>query len=187
VIHISTDYVFNGESSLPYKPDDCVAPINVYGESKLAGEIAVRDECPDHVIVRTSWVYSHVGKNFVRTMLAAAKEGRPMKVVDDQHGCPTSSGDLAAALIRVAESDRQIRGTFHFCNEGATTWYHFAKEIFRIRRLAPDLSPISSYDFASKATRPRSSVLDCTSFITTFGLTPRPWHAALIDTMEKVS
>ena len=189
VIHISTDYVFNGQSSLPYKPDDTVGPLNVYGESKLAGEIAVRDECVNHVIVRTSWVYSHEGRNFVRTMLRVASEGRPLKVVDDQRGCPTASADLASALIRVAErtQESEARGTYHFCNAGATTWYDFAKEIFRIKGVAPELQAISTSEFPASARRPRSSVLDCSSFISTFGVTPRHWQAALKETMEKIS
>jgi dTDP-4-dehydrorhamnose reductase len=189
IVHISTDYVFSGASSVAYKPDDVVGPLNVYGESKLAGEIAVRDECPNHVIVRTSWVYSHEGKNFVRTMLSAASEGRPLRVVNDQHGCPTSSADLAAALIAAAEKSRAdgITGTFHFCNAGVTTWYDFAREIFRIRGVAPELEPISSDQFPAKAKRPRSSVLDCTSFITTFGVEPRSWQTALKETMGRMS
>ena len=189
MIHISTDYVFNGENALPYKPDDCVAPLNVYGESKLAGEIAVRDECPNHVIVRTSWVYSHEGRNFVRTMLRAAEEGRELRVVNDQRGCPTSSADLAAALIAVAERAHEAgaAGTYHFCNAGMTTWYDFAREIFRIKSIEPKLAPISTEEFAAKAKRPRSSVLDCTSFTSAFGVEPRPWQLALEDTMERIS
>ena len=190
IIHISTDYVFNGESSRPYQPEDCVSPLNVYGESKLAGEIAVRDECGYHVIVRTSWVYSHEGKNFVRTMLRAADEGRSLKVVNDQHGCPTSSADLAAALIEVALQVREseLPGTYHFCNAGATTWYDFAREIFKARGgAAPSIQPIATADFAAKAKRPRSSVLDCGSFTSTFNVQPRPWTAALQETMEKLS
>jgi dTDP-4-dehydrorhamnose reductase len=189
LIHYSTDYVFDGESSLPYKPGDSTRPVNVYGESKLAGEIAVRDECPNHLIVRTSWVYSHEGQNFVRTMLKAASEARPLRVVNDQRGCPTSSEDLASALIRAAEVSRErgLTGTFHFCNAGVTTWFDFAREIFGIREIGARLEPISSDEFAAKAKRPRSSVLDCTSFVTTFGVEPRAWQAALKDTMARLS
>ena len=189
MIHISTDYVFDGKSPLPYKPGDVVGPINVYGESKLAGEIAVRDECPNHVIVRTSWVYSHDGKNFVRTMLDAAEKGNPLRVVNDQQGCPTSSADLAAALIEAAEIALKngVTGTFHFCNAGATTWYDFAHEIFRVRGIDANLTAISSAEFEARAKRPRSSVLDCGSFISTFGVEPRPWRAALAETMGMMS
>jgi len=189
LIHISTDYVFDGESSLPYKPEDGARPLNVYGESKLAGEIAVRDECPSHLIVRTSWVHSHEGKNFVRTMLKSAGQGRTLRVVDDQRGCPTASGDLAAALIRAAEVAREnaITGTFHFCNSGVTTWFDFAREILEIAEVAAHLEPISSDEFGAKARRPRSSVLDCTSFVATFGVEQRPWQTALKDTMTRIS
>lgn len=190
MIHISTDYVFNGESSLPYKPEDCVSPLNIYGESKLAGEVAVRDECAYHVIVRTSWVYSHEGKNFVRTMLRAADEGRSLKVVNDQRGCPTSSADLAAALVAVAARVREEArpGTYHFCNAGTTTWYDFAREIFTLRGGAsPAIQPISTELYPARAKRPLSSVLDCTSFISTFKVNPRQWTVALQETMEKLS
>ena len=190
VIHISTDYVFDGTSRKPYRPDDRPAPINVYGESKLAGELAVKDECPNHVIVRTSWVFAHEGKNFVRTMLRVANERREIRVVNDQHGCPTSSADLAAALIRVAEfmMEAQVVGTFHFCNANPTTWYEFADAIFDARGGdRPKLIPISTEEFPTPAQRPRWSVLDTSSFEKTFGMMPRPWRAALKDTMEKLS
>ena len=190
MIHISTDYVFDGEATTAYKPDDRVAPINVYGESKLAGEIAVKEECPNHVIVRTSWVYSHEGRNFLRTMLRVAGEKREIRVVNDQHGCPTSSHDLAAALIRVAErmAESKVAGTYHFCNADPTTWYEFADAIFDERGGdRPQLIPISSEDFPTAAERPRWSVLDTTSFEKTFGLRPRAWREALKETMEKLA
>ena len=189
VIHISTDYVFDGTACEPYRPDDRPAPINVYGESKLAGEIAVKDECPNHVIVRTSWVYSHEGKNFVKTMLRVADERREIRVVNDQHGCPTSSADLAAALIRVAEfmMEARVVGTFHFCNANPTTWYEFADAIFEAKGGdRPTLIPISTEEFPTPAERPRWSVLDTSSFEKTFGMMPRPWRVALQDTLEKL-
>jgi dTDP-4-dehydrorhamnose reductase len=189
IIHISTDYVFDGESSEPYQPSDRVAPINVYGESKLAGEIAVSEACERHVIVRTSWVYSHEGKNFVRTMLRAADEGRELRVVDDQHGCPTSSADLAGALIRVAEQigKATVNGTYHFCNSGQTTWFEFARAIFESRANPPKIIPVSSSEFKTVAKRPAWSVLDTTSFERTFGLTPRHWRDALSDTLKRIT
>ena len=190
IVHISTDYVFDGKAAAPYVPDDDPCPINVYGESKLAGEIGVRDECARHLIVRTSWVYSHEGKNFVLTMLRAAADGRDLKVVNDQTGSPTSSHDLAAALIAAAEKlagDETVAGTYHFSNSGQTTWYDFAREIFRIRGLDPHLEAISTADFKTAARRPGWSVLDCTSFEETFGITRRRWQDALKDTMEKIA
>ena len=189
IIHVSTDYVFDGTAAAPYRPDDDPGPINVYGESKLAGEIGVRDECARHLIVRTSWVYSHEGKNFVLTMLRAAGEGRDLKVVNDQTGSPTSSHDLASALISAAEKlarDETVAGTYHFTNSGQTTWYDFAREIFRIRGIDPHVEPVSTADFKTAARRPKWSVLDCTSFEKTFGVKRRGWQDALKDTMEKI-
>jgi dTDP-4-dehydrorhamnose reductase len=149
----------------------------------------VRDQCARHLIVRTSWVYSHEGKNFVLTMLRAALEGRDLKVVNDQTGSPTSSHDLASALISAAEKlarDETVAGTYHFTNSGQTTWYDFAREIFRIRGIDPRIEPVSTADFKTAARRPKWSVLDCTSFEKTFGVKRRAWQDALKDTMEKI-
>jgi dTDP-4-dehydrorhamnose reductase len=190
VIHISTDYVFNGESSVPYKPDDPVAPIGAYGESKLAGEIAVREQAAHHAIVRTSWVYSHEGKNFVRTMLQKAAEGLPIRVVNDQHGSPTSASDLAAALLGAAwqmKSTGALCGTYHFSNSGDTTWYGFANEIFAQASMTPEVVPVSTDQYPTAAARPRWSVLDTTSFTQTFGLTPRSWRNALSDIIARIT
>lgn len=192
IIHISTDYVFSGDSPEPYKPDDRVSPINVYGESKLAGENGVRDECERHVIVRTSWVFSHTGKNFVRTILRTAGEGRQLSIVNDQFGRPTSAADLAASLICVAESLQAGRfGTYHFANAGPTTWYDFAVEILReaARQVPPTrqrIAPMSTSEYPTAARRPLYSVLDTTSFEQTFGVTPRPWREALAETLERM-
>jgi dTDP-4-dehydrorhamnose reductase len=190
VLHISTDYVFDGGANKPYLPDDRPGPINVYGESKLAGELALRDACPEHVIVRTSWVYSHEGKNFVRTMLRVAEEKKEVRVVSDQHGCPTSSHDLAHALLCAASLMMRsyISGTYHFCNAGETTWFDFARAIFENRAgAAPEVIPISTGDYPTAARRPRWSVLDTSSFQVAFGVEPRPWREALKETMERIS
>lgn len=190
VLHISTDYVFDGESAEPYEPDDRPAPINVYGESKLAGEMALRESCPEHVIIRTSWVYSHEGKNFVRTMLQAAEEKREIRVVMDQHGCPTSSQDLARALLCAANLMVRsfVVGTYHFCNAGSTTWFDFANAIFEMRDCPPPrVVPITTADFPTAARRPRRSVLNTNSFQLAFGVEPRPWRDALKGTMERIS
>ena len=189
VIHISTDYVFNGESSIPYKPDDPVAPLGAYGESKLAGEIAVREHSAQHAIVRTSWVYSHEGKNFVRTMLQKGAEGSAIKVVNDQHGSPTSASDLAAALLGAAwqmKSTGALCGTYHFSNSGETTWYGFAKEIFSQANLTPEVCAVTTEQYPTAAARPRWSVLDTTSFTQTFGVAPRPWRVALRDVIARM-
>jgi len=190
VLHISTDYVFDGEATHPYLPDDKPAPINVYGESKLAGELALKEACSEHVIVRTSWVYSHEGKNFVRTMLRAADEKTELRIVNDQLGCPTSSQDLACALLCAANlmMKSYVSGTYHFCNAGETSWFDFATAIFDLRNSAqPKLIPISTTDFPTAAKRPRWSVLDTNSFQLAFGVEPRPWRDALRETMERIS
>lgn len=191
ILHISTDYVFDGEATKPYLPEDRPSPINVYGESKLAGEIAVKDACAEHVIVRTSWVYSHEGKNFVRTMLRAARaENAEIKVVNDQRGCPTSSQDLAHALLSAANLMMRsyISGTYHFCNAGTATWFEFANAIFEERKsLSPKVLPISTSEFPTAARRPRWSVLDTGSFQVAFGVEPRQWRDALKETMERIS
>jgi dTDP-4-dehydrorhamnose reductase len=190
ILHISTDYVFDGEGTEPYQPDDRTAPINVYGESKLAGEIAIRDACPEHVIVRTSWVYSHEGKNFLRTMLRLAEEKPEIKVVNDQHGCPTSSQDLAHALLCAANLMMRsyVSGTYHFCNAGETTWFEFAKAIFDEREsVSATVLPILTSEYPTPAKRPRWSVLDTGSFQLAFGVEPRPWREAMKETMERIS
>ena len=189
LLHISTDYVFDGEATEPYAPEDRPAPINVYGESKLAGEMAIRDACAEHVIVRTSWVYSHEGKNFVRTMLRSAEEKKEIKVVNDQYGCPTSSIDLASALLCAANLMMRsyVTGTYHFCNAGSTTWFDFANAIFELQGTSPQVTPIPSTEFPTAAKRPRWSVLDTTSFQLAFGVEPRPWRNALKDTMERLA
>lgn len=188
IVHISTDYVFDGESTRPYVPGDTVGPLSVYGESKLAGEEAVRSHSPNHVIVRSSWVYSNTGRNFVTTMLRLAGSNTPIRVVDDQYGCPTSAHDLAGALLRVAAVTTKggsATGTYHFTNSGVTSWYGFAKAIFDEKLDgAPTVYAISTGEYPTAAERPRYSVLDSSGFTVAFGMCPRPWREALRSTLE---
>ena len=182
MVHISTDYVFDGASLTPYRPDSGVNPVNAYGASKLAGEERVRECAPRHAIVRSSWVYSHEGRNFVRTMLSLAAAGSEIRVVNDQHGSPTLAADLGAALLDVAAAllrDPSLSGTYHFANSGTTTWYGLAQAVFEESKLAPKVTPVTTAEFQATARRPQSSVLDTTAFTETFGVTPRPWRAAL--------
>jgi len=188
IIHISSDYVFDGTSSRPYLPDDPINPLGVYGESKAEGERSVRNECAAHLIVRTSWVYSHRGRNFVLAMLRAGEEGRQeVRVVTDQRGSPTSARDVAAALLDAAETVRdnpESAGTYHFSNSGITSWFEFAAAIFEFRGGdSPRLVPISTSEYPTRARRPQYSALDTTSFERTFKVTPRPWQDALRDTL----
>jgi dTDP-4-dehydrorhamnose reductase len=189
VIHISTDYVFDGEANEAYRPGDATNPINAYGRTKLAGEVAVSSACARHLIVRTSWVYSHDGHNFVRTMLRLAEARNEISVVDDQQGAPTSAADLASALLKAAHSmlDRPVAGTFHFTNAGVTTWYGFANAVFEMRGLSDiKVRPISTAEFPTPAKRPAWSVLDCTTFEKEFDVTPRTWRSALRETLNRI-
>lgn len=191
VVHISTDYVFDGRASRPYLPSDPVNPINAYGKTKLAGEIGVRDAAQKYLVVRTSWVYSHEGRNFVRAMLRAADDKRELRIVNDQQGSPTSSADLASALLEAGEAvhaSPSLAGTYHFSNSGITTWYEFAKAIFEIRGgEAPRMRPISTSEYPTPAKRPAWSALDTTSFERAFGVQPRSWRDALTDTMRRLA
>ncbi len=194
LIHVSTDYVFSGEARVPYAPDSKPDPIGVYGKTKLAGEVAVREETANHVIVRTSWVFSHRGTNFVRTILRLAAERDELRVVDDQIGRPTSAADLADALLVVAGAalenrGEDVNGTYHFANAGETNWFGFAQAIVEeagARTRSPRVVPISTREFPTAARRPAYSVLDTSSFSERFGVTPRPWRAALRETLALI-
>ena len=182
LIHVSTDYVFNGEGPAHYQETETPRPINAYGESKLAGEIAIREIAPQHVILRTSWVYSPYGKNFVRTMLRLMASKRELNVVNDQIGCPTSAGNLADAILRILPgslaSDRNFTGTYHLTSPNAMSWYAFAR---RIQVAATEawgtdwsgadckITPVGSDEFPTTAKRPRYSALSTKLFSETFG------------------
>jgi dTDP-4-dehydrorhamnose reductase len=194
LIHVSTDYVFQGLKTSPYLPSDAVAPTGVYGQSKAAGEAAVRSHLPEHVIVRTSWLFGLHGPNFVKTMLRLGRERDELRVVDDQVGCPTYAGDLAQALLDVADFIAQRRsgwGTYHFCNVGPLTWYAFARRIFALARpyerfAVKQIWPILAAHYPLPAPRPHYSVLDCTSFEETFGVIRRPWEDALKEMLAEL-
>lgn len=189
IVHVSTDYVFDGEAKEAYRPSDRPNPINVYGQSKLDGEAAVRLACPKHAIIRTAWVYSHEGHNFVRTILHLGGEGQSVKVVDDQRGSPTAASDLAGALLKTARVmlERPISGTFHFTNAGVTTWYDFANAIFEMSGMTNAVvSPTSTAEYPTAAKRPLWSVLDSSTFQKEFAVTPRSWRAALRETLNRI-
>lgn len=194
LIHISTDYVFDGKASHPYKEDDPANPINVYGHSKWEGEQAVRTHLPEHLIVRTAWLYGIQGSSFVRTIRRLAGEREELRVVADQHGSPTWTGDLSAALVAIAmnlltDAVRAPYGTYHFCNAGQTTWFDFARLIVDHARRKGEvkverLVPIASADYPAAAPRPAYSVLDCSKIIRMFGIIPRPWEAAFEEMIK---
>lgn len=194
VIQISTDYVFPGTAMRPWRPDDPTGPINVYGASKLAGEEQVRAETPDHLILRTAWVFSPFGRNFVATMLRLAGERDQVRVVDDQRGCPTSALDLADAILAVAMRWRHepagLGSTMHVAGAGACNWAEFARSIFEVSDAAGGPSarviPIASAEFRTPARRPAYSVLDCSAFERTFDWPMRPWAEALPATIARM-
>ncbi|MGX7709237.1 dTDP-4-dehydrorhamnose reductase [Methylobacterium sp. Gmos1] len=194
LIHVSTDYVFDGSGRGAYAADAPVNPVSVYGASKAAGEMAVRTGNPRHAVVRTAWVVSPHRANFVKTMLRLSAERDKLTVVDDQRGCPTSAGDLAAALVaiglRFADDPAAPAGTYHCVNAGATTWYDFARAIMagaaaRGARAVP-VEPIPSTAFKTPVTRPANSELSTETLTAAFGLAPRPWQAALDDILDQL-
>jgi dTDP-4-dehydrorhamnose reductase len=191
LVHLSTDYVFDGRKSDAYTEDDLVAPTSVYGRSKEAGERAVRETAPRHLILRTAWVYAAHGSNFLRTMVRLASERDVIRVVADQHGTPTSATDLADAirnlLPRLVETDAAY-GTFHLTSGGRTTWHGFAKAIFECLagqgKQVPKLEAVTSADYPTPAQRPAMSVLDCRKIAGAYGISPRPWQDAVVKTLD---
>ncbi len=196
LIHISTDYVFDGNKGAPYVETDATSPQGVYGASKLAGEQAVTAACPRAIILRTSWLYSPVGKNFVRTMLSVGQKNPTLRVVADQQGCPTSAPDLAEAIISIAaqlaEGGWQDRygGIFHAAGTGATTWYGLATATFaaaaRHGMTLPVVEPITTEQWLTKAKRPADSRLGCEKLYGTFGLRLPPWQDGLDRTVDAI-
>jgi len=187
LLHVSTDYVFDGTKPAPYAEDDPVHPLGVYGASKAAGEDAVRAACDRHLIVRTAWVYSPFRANFVKTMLRVGAERPVLRVVDDQRGSPTAAADLAAALLAMAAQAVQDRfsgwGTYHVCGAGETTWCGFARAIFAEAAAhggpAPSVEAIATADYPTPARRPANSVLDTGKARAAFGIAPPPWRDSL--------
>lgn len=194
LIHVSTDYVFNGQKVGAYVEDDSTAPLGVYGASKLAGEAAIRAALPRHVMLRTSWVFSAHGQNFVKTMLRLARERDELRVVGDQLGRPTGAADLADAVLRVAariQAGSTSWGTFHFAGADATSWHGFAQAIVLEQaphtKREPRVTAITTADYPTPAKRPANSVLDTTRFENTFGLSPRPWRDGLHEVVQELA
>jgi dTDP-4-dehydrorhamnose reductase len=194
LIHVSTDYVFDGLKTRPYLPSDEVHPMGVYGRSKAEGEAELRRYLTQHVIVRTSWLFGLHGPNFVKTMLRLGKERDTLKVVDDQVGCPTYAGDLAGALLEIAayvQHNSDGWGTYHYCNEVPVTWYAFTRRILALARTyerfsVSEIVPILTIHYPTPAQRPPYSVLDCDSLEARFAITRRPWEKALREMLARL-
>ena len=185
LIHISTDYVFSGRSSIPYTEDMPTEPIGVYGLTKRRGEEAIQRLAPRHIILRTSWLYAPYGANFMKTMLRLGKERPEMRVVFDQVGTPTSALDLARCIVGIIER-RQLdkTGLYHFSNEGVCSWYDFAEAIFRLSGYDTQLYPIRSSEYPTRAERPHYSVLDKARVREAFGITIPHWCTALEECLQ---
>ena len=196
MIHISTDYVFDGTNKTPYTENDPVSPANVYGRSKAEGENGVRNIIEKHIILRTSWLYGVHGHNFVKTILKLGKEKEVIGVVSDQFGSPTSAVDLAETVLTIAPrilNNYEITtfGTYNYCGEGITSWHGFAEKIIEAaKQYSPvtttQVKPLTTEDYPTKAKRPAFSALDCSLIRQKFGITPKAWQKSLEAVIGKI-
>jgi dTDP-4-dehydrorhamnose reductase len=194
LIHISTDYVFDGALRRPYREDDPPRPMGVYGESKWAGELELRAILEKHVIVRTAWLFGALGNSFVKTILKLAREREVLRVVNDQFGCPTWTGDLADVLNRIVGAvssgeEEELWGTYHYCGLGETTWCGFATEIIDLAKAGIPLkgetvTPITTAEFPTAARRPQYSVLDCGKMERKLGIFQKSWKDGLSSVVQ---
>ena len=195
LIHISTDYVFDGTKGRPYQESDPIAPLGVYGQSKAQGETAIRSILPNHIIVRTSWLYAVYGNNFVKNILKLATEKTTLRVVADQFGSPTSAADLANAVLTIARkisaSEKNYWGTYHYCCKGITTWHALAEKIIELAMpyaalRARHVEAITTAEWPTPAKRPPYSVLDCSRLKSRFGIEPEAWQQSLKHTIDRI-
>jgi dTDP-4-dehydrorhamnose reductase len=193
LVHISTDYVFDGTQARAYLESDPINPINAYGHSKAVGEAAVRRHQPRHVILRTSWLYGEFGQNFLKTIVRLAQEREELRVVTDQRGSPTSTRDLADAILRMVPrlaAGEEVWDTYHFTGSGVTTWHGFASCIVAAQApltgRKPTVSAITTAEFPTQARRPAHCELDCSRFERTFGFRARPWAEETTEITQAV-
>lgn len=186
-IHISTDYVFDGSASKPYKEHDPVNPANVYGQSKLKGEEQVLHNNKEAIIIRTAWVYSSFGNNFVKTMLRLMSNRPEIGVVNDQYGTPTYAADLAEAILQIIQSGKWVPGIYHFSNEGVITWFDFAREIKNLSNFSCIVNAITTEQYPTPAKRPAYSVFDKSKIVETFGLQLKNWRESLKTCMQRLA
>ncbi len=184
LIAISTDYVFDGNSDKALSEDAAVAPVNTYGLSKLKGEQAILKWHPESIIIRTSWVYSKYGNNFVKTMLRLMTEREEINVINDQVGSPTAAKDLALAIVHIIDSEQWTPGIYHYSNEGEISWYDFAEAIKEIKDLDCKINPIPTSQYPTAATRPKYSLLDKTKIKSTFGIEVPFWKDSLKEMLQ---
>lgn len=186
IVQVSTDYVFNGKAHTPYKEDDTPSPDSVYGSTKLAGELGVQKFCKRSMIIRTAWLYSTFGNNFVKTMIRLGKEKQQLGVIFDQIGTPTYAGDLAIAIMTAIEKGI-VPGVYHFSNEGVISWYDFTKAIHRIAGITTcHVLPLHTSEYPTPANRPAYSVLDKTKIKQTYDIEIPYWEESLAKCIEKL-
>jgi dTDP-4-dehydrorhamnose reductase len=186
LIHISTDYVFDGESETPYQPDDATGPISMYGISKLKGEELCKKENLDAIIIRTAWVYSEFGNNFVKTMMRLMNERPEIKVVNDQIGAPTYAADLAKAILDIIDSGKWLSGVYHYSNTGKISWCDFAIAIKEMIGTTCIVHPIPTADYPTPAKRPKFSLLDTSKITSTFGIQIPEWRESLQQCVRRI-
>lgn len=186
LIHISTDYVFDGTATIPYKEESLTNPQSVYGASKLEGEKEALRFNPDSIIIRTSWVYSEFGKNFVKTMLKLMSEREELNVVSDQFGSPTYAADLAEAILQIISSGQWHPGIYHFSNEGIISWYEFAVAVKELSGNICKVNPIPTSQYPTPAKRPAYSVLDKTKIQSAFSVRIKDWKASLETCLSRL-
>jgi dTDP-4-dehydrorhamnose reductase len=179
VVHVSTDYVFDGTNHIPYTEDQPVCPATVYGKSKLAGEQALLKTCKQAVILRTAWLYSSFGNNFVKTMMKLGTERDSLNVIFDQIGTPTYAADLADAIMRIISSKNFVPGIYHFSDEGVCSWYDFTKSIHRLAGITCDVHPIETKDYPARTPRPHYSVLNKAKIKSTYSIVIPHWEESL--------
>ena len=180
LIHVSTDFVFDGDKNTPYTEEDATNPQGVYGLTKREGELEIEAKAHAYFIIRTSWLYSEFGNNFMKTMLRLAKERASLNVVSDQTGTPTQAIDLAEMIVKIILSNSKKYGIYHFSNEGSASWFDFAKKIFETNNVSITLGAITTSEYPTPAKRPKYSVLDKTKIKTEFKTTIKSWEEALV-------
>tara|TARA_A100001015_G_scaffold209587_1_gene234674 strand:+ start:2779 stop:3666 length:888 start_codon:yes stop_codon:yes gene_type:complete len=193
LIHVSTDYVFDGNSEIPYKEDDKTNPQSVYGKTKLEGELAIQESGCKHIIIRTAWVYSEYGNNFLKTMLRLGAERNQLRIVGDQIGCPTYAQDIAISICEIVTKlkSRKHNGLYHFCGDKACSWFDFANAIFDQKKtnklkIPNTISSIETSAYPTPAKRPAFSVLNCSKIKDDFGVNPSNWHQGIEQVISKL-